>query len=29
MDIQTIAWCILCVLCFFAGWMAGKGYLFS
>jgi len=29
MTIEEIAWCIICVLLFFAGWMTGKGYLFT
>lgn len=27
--IEEIAWCIVCGLCFFAGWMTGKGHLFT
>ena len=29
MTIEEIAWCIICGLCFFVGWMTGKGYLFT
>lgn len=27
--IEEIAWCIICGLFFFVGWMTGKGYLFT